>query len=296
MCIRYPLRGVTNVLICNQSLIDFLSSVVFVFQYGILRDVILPTRGELFLCRVWKSEYVLWALGVSSTANLMYLTVERYMAVLHPIVYRNKFTPLIAKLVALLPWIIGLLHEIPWAMSHEIGEDGCSHQWWSDKVAFIIAVMAPTNHYILPLLLMAFVYTRIFLKLRSGPAQTTGKHDKGSSLTYRASRSVIKTMFVVSVTYLICWGPNEILYFYMNMGGVADLNGAFSYYTAVSALSNMCVNPFVYTFHYQDFRVKFGKMSAVFCPNMCLRYSCFKNFDNKNLKADSAIPTVSSTI
>ena len=100
------------------------------------------------------------------------------MAVLHSIVYRNKFTPLIAKLIALLPWIIGLLHEITWAMSHEISEDGCSHQWWSNKVAFIIAAMAPTNHYILPLFIMAFVYTRIFLKLRSGPVKQQEKTAK----------------------------------------------------------------------------------------------------------------------
>ena len=299
VCIRYPLRGVTNVLICNQSLIDFHSSVVFVLRYGIFSDVPLPSKSGSaeFVCKFWISEYPLWALGMSSTANLIYLTLERYVAVFHPILYRNKFTPLIAKLIALLPWIIGMLHELPWAMSHEVREDGCSHQWWSDKIGFAIGVVVPINHYVLPLLIMGFVYTRILIKLRSGGPVTASKDGKGNkeTLTSRASRNVIKTMFVVSLTYLICWGPNEVLYFYNNMGGYVDWNGVLYYYTVVSALCNMCVNPFIYTFHYQDFRTKLGKMLVLLCPNAFLCCSCLRNIGNQH-STDTSVSNISSRI
>ena len=284
VCVRYPLRGVTNVLICNQSLIDLFSSIVFVLRYGIFADVPLPSKSgsSEFVCKFWISEYPLWALGVSSTANLIYLTLERYVAVFYPIAYRNKFTPLIAKLIALLPWIIGMLHELPWAMSHEVGEDSCSHQWWSDEIGFAIGVVVPINHYVLPLLIMGFVYTQILIKLRSGRPVATSKDGKGNkeTLTSRTSRNVVKTMFVVSLTYLICWGPNEVLYFYNNMGGYVDWNGVLYYYTVVSALCNMCVNPFIYAFHYQDFRTKLGKIMIWFCSNWCLCCSCLGNVVN----------------
>ena len=300
VCIRYPLRGVTNVLICNQSLIDFLSSVVFVLRYGIFSDVPLPSKSGSaeFVCKFWISRYPLWALGVASTANLIYLTMERYVAVFHPIAYRNRFTPLVAKLIALLPWIIGVLHELPWAMSHGVNEDSCSHQWWSDKIGFVIGVVVPINHYVLPLLIMVFVYIRIFKKLRSGGPATRSKDGKGNkeTLTSRASRNVIKTMFVVSLTYLICWGPNEVLFFYNNMGGYVDWNGVLYYYTVVSALCNMCVNPFIYTFHYQDFRTKLGNVRLVlFCRNAYLWCSRMKDI-NKQHSTDNSPSNISSRV
>ena len=161
VCIRYPLRGATNVLICNQSLIDFLSSVVFVLRYGIFWDVPLPPKSGIaeFVCKFWISEYPLWALGVSSTANLIYAV--SHIGKIHSRILSHslKFTPLIAKLIALLPWIIGMLHELPWAMSHEVRKNGCSHQWWSNEIGFAIGVVIPINHYVLPLLIMGFVYT-----------------------------------------------------------------------------------------------------------------------------------------
>ncbi|XP_072026673.1 allatostatin-A receptor-like [Amphiura filiformis] len=299
VCIRYPLRGVTNILVCNQSLIDLLSSIVFVLRYGVFSNVPLPDNrlSAEFVCKVWISEYPLWALAVASTGNLVYITIERYIAVFYPIAYRQKFTSFKAKLVALLPWIVGMLHELPWAMAHEIRQDGCSHQWWTDQIGFIIGVIVPINHYVLPLLIMGFVYTRILIKLKSSGPVTSGS-SKGNkrSVTNRASRNVIKTMFMVSLTYLICWGPNEILYFYSNMGGYVDWNGILYYYTVVSALCNMCVNPFIYTLNYQDFRVKLGKMMAMFCPEACLCCPCYKDFMNSRYSTDNSVSNISSRV
>ncbi len=298
VCIRYPLRGVTNILVCNQSIIDLLSSIVFVLRYGLFSDVQLPDdNGSAadFVCKVWISEYPLWALAVASTGNLIYLTIERYLAVFYPITYRQKFTPFKAKLIALLPWIVGMLHELPWAMSHEVRENGCTHQWWTEQSGFIIGIIVPINHYVLPLLIMTFVYTRIVYKLRSGPVTTGSTKGNKGSLSNRASQNVIKTMFMVSLTYLICWGPNEILYFYSNMGGYVDWNGVLYYYTVVSALCNMCVNPFIYALHYQDFRMKLGKMLVTFCPNLCSCCPCYKDFVNRT-SSDPSVSNISSRV
>ena len=256
VCFCYPLRGVTNVLVCNQSVIDLLSSIMFLLRYGVFSNIILTSRSSIaadFVCKIWVSEYPVWALAVASTGNLVYLTIERYIAVFHPIAYRQKFTKLKAKLFSILPWIIGLLHELPWAVTHRVQDNECIHQWWTAQIGFIIGIIVPINHYVLPLAVMGYVYTRVLLKLRAvGPAATDNA--QRNTYTSKASRNVIKTMFVVSFTYLICWGPNEILYFYSNMGGYVDWNGVLYYYTVVSALSNMSVNPFIYAFHYQDFR------------------------------------------
>ncbi|XP_072017148.1 substance-P receptor-like [Amphiura filiformis] len=268
VCIRFPLRGITNILVCNQSLIDFFSSFFFLLRYGVVTNAPAQANSALsdFVCKFWISEYPIWALAVASTVNLVYLTIERYIAVFHPIVYRLKLTPFRVKLFAILPWIFGLLHELPWSVTHNVSLDNeCFQQWWTPEVGFIIGCIVPVDHYILPLAVIGFVYTRILLKLRLvGPtteiAAGTARERNNRNYSEKASRNVIKTMFAVSLTYMICWGPNEILYFYSNLGGKVDWNGLFYYYTVVSALCNMCVNPFIYACHYQDFRAKLGKI------------------------------------
>ena len=195
-----------------------------------------------------------------------YLTIERYLAVFYPIAYRLKVTPIKVKLVATLPWIFGCLHELPWSVTHSVSlDDVCFQQWWTPQAGFIIGCIIPFSHYILPLAVIGFVYTRILWKFKSvGPASeiTAGTARERNSQNYseKASRNVIKTMVAVSVTYMVCWGPNEMFYFYSNMGGSVNWNGLFYYYTVVSALCNMCVNPIIYACHYQDFRAKLAKI------------------------------------
>ena len=75
VCLRYPLRGVTNVFVCNQSLIDVFTSVVFLTRYGMFSSMELhvsksPITAD-FLCKFWFSDYQLWGSAISSTVNLI---------------------------------------------------------------------------------------------------------------------------------------------------------------------------------------------------------------------------------
>ena len=281
ICICYPFQGITNIVVCNQSLIDFTTSMIFLLQYT-LPDYRydLPSSSPIaasLLCGVWVSRYPFWALSVSSTVNLEYITIERYMAVFYPFQHRVKFTKYRAKLCAIIPWVYGLLHELPWALTHKEREPGvCSSQWQSDGLRFAVGIIAPTDHYVIPLVIICFVYIRIVFKLRESdcldggntPTTTSGNSssDAREIKIKRASRNIIKTMFVVSITYLICWGPNEFLYLYSNLGGKVDFSDAFNYYTVVSATCNMCVNPIIYLCNWKDFRAKTLKLSKRIVP------------------------------
>ncbi|XP_063963676.1 somatostatin receptor type 2-like [Lytechinus pictus] len=296
---RVPsLRSFTNVLISNQSVIDFTSSIFFFFLYVTPRPK-LPVQPQfaMFVCKFWYSEYPLWAISVASTVNLVCLTVERYFAVIHPLKYRNRFTIKRARLLCLLPWIIGLLHEIPWMMVHQItgglyldennntiDTRGCWPTWPEEPVGLqkAFGCIVFIDHYLVPLSIMMYVYIRIVVRLRadmpslrmgiSSSNVTASRREnkdgsdvqKSSSVklpsqprrrfAIMASRSVLKTMVIVSLAYLICWGPNEVLYLVFNLGVPVDFTSVYYYTTVLFVLCNMCLNPIIYAFHYGELR------------------------------------------
>lgn len=300
---RVPsLRSFTNVLITNQSVIDFTSSIIFFFLYVTPKPKLpIQPKFAVFVCKFWYSEYPLWAISVSSTVNLVCLTVERYFAVIHPLKYRNRFTINRARLLCLLPWIIGPLHEIPWLMVHHISGDlavdennatidnrSCWATWPEEPVGLqkAFGCIVFIDHYLMPLSIMVYVYIRIVVRLRKDmptlrmgvgvssstlPGSRKENHEdsdlhknKKSSMklpsqprrrfAIMASRSVLKTMVIVSLAYLICWGPNEILYLLFNLGIAVDFSSVYYYTTVIFVLCNMCLNPIIYAFHYGELR------------------------------------------
>ncbi|XP_022086684.1 cholecystokinin receptor type A-like [Acanthaster planci] len=300
---RVPsLRSVTNVLICNQAIIDLTSSVFFVCLY-LLPKPSLPESAVAasVLCKLWLSDWPLWGFSVSSTVNLVLLTMERYFAIKHPIKYRTRFTMRRAKALAVLPWCVGPLHELAWALVQTVDAEGnCDPSWPSVTLQQILGVIFFIDHYMLPVTIMMYVYTTIIMKLRrdwrsssvslprTGHAQTTTNNSISSNnndskvisgaegrstsgrrqSTFRsavlppsrkhfsllASKSVLRTLLIVSASYIVCWGPNETIYLLFNLGVSVEFNGLYHNMSVVFALCNMCLNPIVYAFHYEELK------------------------------------------
>lgn len=261
------LKSFTNVLVTNQSAIDLVSSIMFFALYVLPRPT-LPTGSnafDLFLCKFWLSEYPLWAFSVSSTVNLVCLTFDRYFAVIHPVIYRNKFTIGKGKVLCILPWIIGILHEVPWMYVHKVTPDSssCEPMWPHGGAQKIFGVIVFINHYLIPLVIMVYVYTRIILRLKrelrppstpTSPATQPAEKPKKRHFATVASRSVLKTMIIVSMSYLICWGPNEIIYLYFNCGNDVDFTSFIVTVTVICVLCNMWLNPIIYALNYKELR------------------------------------------
>ncbi|NJL80252.1 MAG: G-protein coupled receptor, partial [Richelia sp. SM2_1_7] len=62
--------------------------------------------GDLY-CKIWATKLFLWGFLVSSTYNLVALTVERYLAVVHPIWHKTSFSKNKAIVLIVLVWIFG---------------------------------------------------------------------------------------------------------------------------------------------------------------------------------------------
>jgi hypothetical protein len=81
----------TNILIINQSTIDFMAAIMMILTS------LLPVNGtgmnrdsvyDQFICRIWLTNFPLWSLLISSTYSILVLSLERYVAIIHPVFYK----------------------------------------------------------------------------------------------------------------------------------------------------------------------------------------------------------------
>jgi hypothetical protein len=79
----------------------------------------------------------------------------------------------------------------------------------------------------------------------------------------RARRNVIKTLLLVTIAHVICWGPNQGLYMATQVFNInIDRNGALYSTSIVAIYFNACINPIIYAACYtafkDDLRRRFG--------------------------------------
>ena len=274
------LRNLVNLFIINQSLIDFTTSLVFLLLHLGPRIELTPgNRVDLFVCRFWVSEYVMWALFISSSINLVNITLERYFATMWPQQYRQLSGTIRRRIVpfAVLTWSLGFIIDSYWAVIQEIVPGwGCIPIWKSEALRGFVGVLIFFVTYLGPLSVMMFTYFQIIRQLRrvskrtastksplrtvsnaaNGGSQNSRQINKSKSLARsNAKKNVIKTMLSVSTVYGICWAPIAFNYLVYNLGGPLDFTGTWYAVTKVFAYANMCANPFIYTMQYRQFQL-----------------------------------------
>jgi 7 transmembrane receptor (rhodopsin family) len=85
----------TNLLIVNQNLIDMLASL-----FMVLTALVQANGSEMnhdsaldqFVCRFWLTRFPLWSMMSSSTFSILVLSLDRYLAVVHPVFYKVRIT------------------------------------------------------------------------------------------------------------------------------------------------------------------------------------------------------------
>ena len=85
-------QRISNLLIANQSVADLVSSVNLIAYSTIQDSKVSDDLGGVLLCKVWLSGGLVWGFLLTSTWNLMVLTIERYLSVVHPVWHSNNVT------------------------------------------------------------------------------------------------------------------------------------------------------------------------------------------------------------
>ena len=105
-------------LIVNQTAQDIFSCVWLVVSYSIMFVNIQPFG--YWSCMLFVNENLVWIGLNASKVNLMSISIERYVMIVHPIWHRNN-----AK-----PWMIHTAVGVSWSMGFAVDDDII----WDDKV------------------------------------------------------------------------------------------------------------------------------------------------------------------
>ncbi len=168
-----PMRKrLSNLYIGSQSTIDLLVS-LFLILTTVYQDkegrVLSGTSGQAY-CRLWLTKMPLWGLLVSSTYNLVVLTVERYLAVVHAVWHKVHFNRTKVWISIAFATVVGvgynMAYVIPTAGLVEGG--GCTiySVYPSVSVQRFNGILTIVLQFIVPLLIMIFCYARMALVIR----------------------------------------------------------------------------------------------------------------------------------
>lgn len=195
---------------------------------------------------------------IVSTYILTVMTLDRYLATVHPIRFKHVRTPFVAGAAVALVWVFSLVSITPvWMytglMPLKDGSVGCAlllpnpatDTYWFTLYQFFLAFALPW-----------VVICGVFFKILQNMSATVAPLPQ-PSLRVR-TRKVTRMAVAICLAFFTCWAPYYILQ--LAHLGVQRPTFAFlyAYNIAISmGYANSCINPFIYIVLSDTFKRKF---------------------------------------
>ncbi|XP_041486019.1 cholecystokinin receptor-like [Lytechinus variegatus] len=165
----------TNWLIVTQSAIDFITSLILIINtiQTTWYPFSPPHKGigaELF-CRVWNSRVATFSGFAISTFNLTIISLERYVAVVHPVLYMTRLKRRTIYLIAAAAWLTAPTLQIMFAVVlfdyDEASANDCIVVQTSAAFPIASGVATFLVEFFMPVVIMGYSFARITAKLRT---------------------------------------------------------------------------------------------------------------------------------
>ena len=265
-----------NIFIINQNCIDGLASVFLI-------AAALPYAGEhtKWKCKLWMTRLPFWSMMLASTYNLIFLNIDRYIAIVHPMWHRSGYSLKNIMAMLMFPWLFGIAFNCGYMIPTSIMQDGRCYIYkcWTDRNAEIaFGLILLFFQFVLPNVIFLFCYVNIIravrLRANSDTRQSSdGDVNKtmmtstvvlvqnaGHAIWLKAERNSVKTVFIISLSFVLCWILNQALISSEFFGLNVNYGSLFYKITMVLVLFNCCINPFIYALQYKSFQVAAHKL------------------------------------
>lgn len=164
---RRTQRSQINLLVTNQAFVDLVSStLVLLHNVHSLSSLYIPTTKfwAILWCYLWKSQLLLFGSFAISTFNLTVISLERYVATVHPMSYSSLFRRRNVRLLIAAIWIIApFMQYLIVGTTFSFVNGSCVIQWSPAVVGVILFLW----EYFLPVMIMTCSFFSIVKKFRS---------------------------------------------------------------------------------------------------------------------------------
>ena len=219
-------RKLVNTLIIHQSFVDLLTSIVLIGMAhldGLDQHGLEGLHADIY-CFIIAGKMPLWLMMDISSFSLVFLNIERYISIVHPIFHHTKVTR--KKVLMFLPivWFLGLVEQLFVSSSFESENGACI--FGTPEMFHYMAGTFIILHFFFPVLLVFFLYGHMILKLRN--AVNSGNNTTSSNrngVMEKAKNNVFKTMLFITICYAVCYVFNSVYVTLVITGTVNNLSG-----------------------------------------------------------------------
>ncbi|XP_044203481.1 somatostatin receptor type 5 [Thunnus albacares] len=275
--LRYAkMKTVTNIYILNLAVADELY--ILGLPFLTTQNVLSYWPFGSFLCRV-----VMTADSMNQFTSIFCLTVmsiDRYLAVVHPIRSTKWRHPRVATVVSAAVWAVSFVMVLPVVIFSDVQDtfNSCNMIWpeprdvWS--TAFIL--YTATMGFFGPLLIICLCYLLIVIKVKSSGMRA------GFTKRRRSERKVTRMVVVIVVVFVFCWLPFFIINF-VNLVVIipeSSVTAGIYFFAVILTYANSCANPVLYGFLSDNFKQSFRKplqIISVALQGLCVRMRCKTN-------------------
>ncbi|XP_067282366.1 opioid receptor, delta 1a [Pseudorasbora parva] len=268
--VRYTkLKTATNIYIFNLALADALATSTLPFQSAKYLMNTWPF-GEL-LCKVVIA--IDYYNMFTSIFTLTMMSVDRYIAVCHPVRALEFRTPVKAKIINVCIWILSSAVGVPIMIMAvtKVTNQGATvcmlkfpdPDWYWDTVTKICVFIFA---FVVPVLVITICYGLMILRLRSVRLLS------GSKEKDRNMRRITRMVLVVVAAFIICWTPIHIFIIVKTLVDINQKNPFViaSWHLCIAlGYTNSSLNPVLYAFLDENFKRCFRD----FCPPFQTRAS-----------------------
>jgi len=204
-----------QLLIFIQNVLDLASCLFLVLTYSMkLCNIYLTGTLGYWLCMMILSENVMWWTIVGSTINLVSITVERYVRVVHHVWSKKWLRNWVLYLVAAFAWIGGfIVNAVPIFLTSAVNNGICYSVafWPSPEAKLAYGIWYFLSFYVIVLSLFIFCYGRILLTIRR-QMSVMARYSSAQKKSNQIQMNVVKTMIFVSAFFAITWTPLDVYY------------------------------------------------------------------------------------
>ncbi|NWX86573.1 NMUR2 protein, partial [Nothoprocta ornata] len=226
----------------------------------------------------------------ASILSVTTVSVERYVAILHPFRAKLESTRKRALRTIVVLWVLSVLFALPNTSTHGImlqyfpngslvpGSATCTvvrPMWIYNCIVQITSFL----FYVLPMGIISVLYYLMGLRLKGDKSLEV--EEMAVNVQKPSRKSVTKMLFVLVMVFAICWAPFHIdrLFFSFVMEWTEPLANVFNLIHVVSGVFfylSSAVNPIIYNLLSQRFRMAFLCVISPHCKHCAPRHPTSK--------------------
>uniref|UniRef100_A0A667WVC0 Trace amine-associated receptor 1-like n=2 Tax=Myripristis murdjan TaxID=586833 RepID=A0A667WVC0_9TELE len=262
----------TNLVLLSLAVSDFLVGLLLI-PIEIILTGVCWFLGEHICVFCYCTSFIVTS---ASVGNMVLISVDRYVAICHPLHYPSKVTQSKAKICVCLCWIGSVLCTC-YILKDLLRQPNRYMSCHGECVVVIDYITGTADffiNFILPITAIIILYIRVFVvavsqarAMRSHIVSVT-LQPSGTGTAKKSELKAARTLGVVVVVFLICLCP----YYSPSLAG-QDYTVGPSYLSFGIWLlfCNSCVNPLIYAFFYPWFRkcIKHIVTLQILQPDSC---------------------------